>query len=94
MPLVPLASTVAAQVFFSVNALAGRKREACPSGTLCRQLRSSERPACCSNYSGGWDASNLQELLRASASAGIRPEGLAFGNELAGEHGIEGHLSV
>ena len=52
------------------------------------------RPACCTSYSGAWDGSNLRELLRASAAAGLRPAGLAFGNELVGAHAIEVRLPL
>ena len=52
------------------------------------------RPACCTSYSGAWDGSNLRELLRASAAAGLRPAGLAFGNELVGAHAIEARLPL
>lgn len=80
-------------VIFSANALHGRTRAACdPAGTPCRLLKRGARPACCTSYTGGWDASNLGALLRATASAGKRPAGLAFGNELAGRLGIEAHL--
>ena len=80
------------QVYFSVNALHGRVRAACPPGTRCRELPRAERPACCTNYTGGWDGANLHALLRASAAAGLRPTGLAYGNELAGAHSIEARL--
>ena len=79
-------------LFFSVNALRGRSRERCPDGTLCRRLPRGARPGCCTNYTGDWDSRNLRALLRATAAAGHRPAGLAFGNEIAGEHGIEAHL--
>ena len=65
------------QIYFSVNALHGRTREACPAGTRCRELPRAERPGCCTNYTGGWDGANLQALLRASAAAGLKPTGLA-----------------
>ena len=50
------------------------------------------RPSCCTNYSGAWDAGNLRTFLRATAASGHRPAGLAFGNELVTDKGIEAHL--
>ncbi|EOD42098.1 hypothetical protein EMIHUDRAFT_194815 [Emiliania huxleyi CCMP1516] len=71
-------------VLFSVNALRGRTRDECQPAALPAK---DARPPCCSSYSGAWDSSNLLALLRATAAAGKR-------NELAGDAGIEAHLSA
>ena len=80
------------QIYFSVNALRGRTRATCANGTLCRERTNGTRPSCCTSYSGTWDGDNLRQLLRASAAAGLRPAGLAFGNELVGAHAIEARV--
>lgn len=46
------------------------------------------------DYTGEWDDSNARALLRATASAGRRVAGLAFGNELVTDKGIEARLSA
>ena len=109
LQLLELCTFAGCHVIFSVNALRGRQREACPPGTLCRPPRSTAggstssatpaghgtapvRPSCCTNYSGAWDAGNLRAFLRATAASGHRPAGLAFGNELVTDKGIEAHL--
>jgi len=93
LALLDLCDRAGCGVLFSVNALHGRRRDACrPPDTPCRRLSRGERPPCCTNYSGGWDSSNLDAFLRATAAAGRRPAGIAYGNELAGSLGIEAHL--
>ena len=85
--------SAAADVLFSVNALHGRSRAECAPHTLCRQLSPAERPPCCTNYTGSWDSSNLEVLLRATVSAGHRLFGLAYGNELVTRKGIEAKMA-
>lgn len=109
LELLELCTLAGCHVIFSVNALHGRVREACPPKTLCRKPNarshvaavakgaadgaSPVRPSCCSNYStGAWDHTNLKALLQATAASGHRPAGLAFGNELVTDKGIEAHL--
>lgn len=87
-------ASVGCQVYFTVSALQGRRRAECAEGTLCRKLLPADRPACCTNYSGGWDTSNLRAFLAATAATGKRPSALALGNELAGPRGIEAHISA
>ena len=111
LELLEFCTLAGCHLLFSVNALRGRQREECPSGTLCRTTSLNgassiaaaaavpppppppPRPTCCSNYnSGSWDPSNLRDFLKATAASGHRPAGLAFGNELVTDKGIEAHL--
>ena len=59
LALLDFCTRASCHIFFSVNALRGRQRADCASGTLCRRLKSTERPPCCSNYTGAWDEANL-----------------------------------
>ena len=93
LALLDLCADVGCHVFFSVNALHGRRRATCPSGTLCRRLQAGARPPCCTTYTGEWDPSNLHRLLKATAASGRRVAGLAYGNELVTDKGIEAHLA-
>ena len=95
LALLEFCSRLDCRIMFSVNALHGRKRRACPEGTLCRRLQSGlPRPPCCSNYSGSWDSRPLRALLRATAESGHALAGLAYGNELVTEKGIEAHFDA
>ena len=53
---------VGCQLVFTLNALHGRVRAACPQGTACRLTKPT--PPCCTNYSGTWDARNAEAFLR------------------------------
>ena len=90
--LLDFCQSVGCHVLFSVNALHGRTRDACPVGTACRRLKATVRPSCCTSYAGAWSSANLRALLRATAAAGYHLAGLAFGNELVTDKGIEAHL--
>ena len=83
---------VGCQILFTVNALHGRTRAACPPDTACRLRK--PVPACCTRYEGAWDMSNAASLLRHAVRLKQPIGGVGFGNELGGEHAIEAHLDV
>ena len=83
---------VGCQIIFTVNALHGRTRAACPPDTACRLRK--PVPACCTRYEGAWEMSNAASLLRRAARLRQPIGGVGFGNELGGEHAIEAHLDV
>ena len=80
-------------VVFGVSALHGRQQPpACPEGTNCRLPHS---PSCCFGPWGGeWQGDNLKELLDYTLATGYRNiYALEFGNELAGQFGIQAKFS-
>ena len=89
-------------VVFTLNALAGRQLQVtCAAGTDC--LHHAANHTCCTSWGGEWDPTNAAQLLRYARRSGHVPWGLAFGNELVGEHGgkwgvdaggIQAHLSA
>jgi heparanase len=83
-------------VLFGVNALYGRNLPGpCPEGTNCRfKDAGTSYDPCCTNWTGYWDSSNFESLLRYSADKGYSFYALEFGNELVGSKGIESHISV
>ena len=87
--LLDFCESVGCELFFSINALDGRRREECPADTQCRLLKRDTRPACCTSWLGAWDMSNTRALLAATARSGRTLGGVSYGNELAGYHGIE-----
>ncbi|KAL1511331.1 hypothetical protein AB1Y20_006136 [Prymnesium parvum] len=96
--LVQFCEAVGCQIVFSINALFGRRREACPDETNCRSARPT--PSCCTNYSvagghasaAGWDASNARMFLQRAARRGSPLAAVAFGNEIGGDRAIEAHF--
>ena len=88
--LVAFCRDVGCQLVFTLNALHGRARAACPPGTACRVTKPT--PPCCTNYTGAWDARNAQAFLRRAAALRQPLAGVGFGNEVGGEHAIEAHL--
>ena len=90
--LVAFCRDVGCHLVFTLNALHGRTRAACPGGTACRLRKPT--PACCTNYTGGWDAANAEAFLRRAAARGQMLGGVGFGNEVGGEHAIEAHLAA
>jgi heparanase 1 len=80
-------------VVFGVSALHGRAPPpACPPGTNCRLPHS---PDCCFGPWGGeWQSDNLKELLEYTLEMGYHNiHALEFGNELAGQFGIQAKFS-
>ena len=80
-------------VVFGVSALHGRVQPPpCPEGTNCP---APDRPSCCYGpWTGAWQSDNLKELLDYTLSMGYRNiYALEFGNELAGQFGIQAKFS-
>lgn len=80
-------------IVFGVSALHGRQQPPpCPEGTNCRLPRS---PTCCVGpWAGDWQSDNVKELLEYTLAAGYRNiYALEFGNELAGQYGIQAKFS-
>ena len=80
-------------IVFGVSALHGRVQPpACPEGTNCRLPNC---PACCIGpWGGDWRNDNLGELLEYTLSKGYSNiYALEFGNELAGQFGIQAKFS-
>jgi hypothetical protein len=77
-----------------INALRGRQRETCPADIVCRtgEMRASHK--CCTGHSGAWDARNALSLLGESARAGLKPFGIAYGNEIGGPRGLAAKLEA
>jgi len=79
-------------LIFGINALYGRTNETCAEGINCHD--DSNANPCCTNWSGSWDPSNAEALLRYTIEQGHEVYGLEFGNELAGDSGIQAHLTA
>ena len=80
-------------VVFGVSALHGRVQPPpCPDGTNCP---APDRPSCCTGpWGGDWQSDNLKELLDYTLATGYRNiYALEFGNELAGQYGIQAKFS-
>ena len=80
-------------VVFGVSALHGRVQPPpCPQGTNCP---APNRPDCCYGpWTGDWLSDNLKELLDYTLTMGYRNiYALEFGNELAGQYGIQAKFS-
>jgi heparanase 1 len=78
-------------IVLDVNALEGRQKPQCPAGTDCFNNRAQK---CCSNFTGSWDPRNFRQFLHYTAKRPNSPVfGFEFGNELAGNGGIEAHLT-
>ena len=90
--LVAFCRDVGCQLVFTLNALHGRTRAPCPADTACRLRKPT--PACCTNYTGTWDEANAEAFLRRAAARGQALGGVAFGNEVGGEHAIQAHLAA
>ena len=80
------------KLIFGINGLFGRNLPGpCSPDVNCRVLPT---PACCTNWSGAWNPSNAEALLRYSASKNQTLYAVELGNELVGSKGIESHVSV
>ena len=77
---------------FGINALYGRTNATCPEGTNCH-WEYDDNP-CCTEWSGDWDPSNAEALLRYTHDQGYPVYAFEFGNELIGNSGIESHISA
>jgi heparanase 1 len=80
-------------IVFGVSALHGRQQPPpCPQGTNCP---APNRPSCCFGpWLGDWQSDNLMELLDYTLASGYRNiYALEFGNELAGQYGIQAKFS-
>ncbi|GMI43746.1 hypothetical protein TrCOL_g13542 [Triparma columacea] len=74
-------------LIFGVNALIGRTNETCPADVDCHNDAGSN--PCCTTWSGNWNQSNAEALLRYTHDKGYKIYGYEFGNELAGSSGIQ-----
>ena len=83
-------------MIFGIDALFGRTLPGpCPEGTNCRFKESGQTyPACCTNWTGQWDHTNAEALIRYTHSQKYPIYAWELGNELAGEKGIDAHISV
>jgi len=83
-------------MIFGIDALYGRTLPGpCPEGTNCRFKESGQTyPACCTNWTGQWDHTNAEALIRYTHSQKYPIYAWELGNELAGEKGIDAHISV
>ena len=85
-------SDTGCQIVFGLNGLFGRNLPGpCAPETNCRVLPTT---ACCTNWTGAWDPSNAEALLRYSLSKNQTLFAVELGNELVGNLGIESHVSV
>ena len=80
-------------VVFGVSALHGRVQPPpCPPDVNCRLPKSP--PCCVGPWGGDWQSDNLKELLDYTLTMGYRNiYALEFGNELAGQFGIQAKFS-
>jgi heparanase 1 len=100
-----LCAAAGCSLVLTLNALTGRRRpRGCRRQCLGLKVLSdlpmhakrnaARRAACCFNRTGAWDASEARALLGLAARRGWRPRAVAYGNEVAGEKGLEARLSV
>lgn len=79
-------------ILFGVNALYGRNLPGpCEDGVNCRDKPTA---ACCTNWTGLWDSSQLKPFLEYTFNKKYTIYAYEFGNELVGDNGIESHISV
>ena len=69
-------------LIFGINALFGRKNSTCAEGTNCHWEADSN--PCCTEWSGDWNSSNAEALLRYTHDQGYSVYAFEFGNELIG----------
>ena len=70
-------------LIFGINALIGRENSTCPADTDCHW--DSADNACCTEWSGNWNSSNAEALLRYTEAQGYDIYAFEFGNELTGK---------
>ena len=87
--LVQFCESVGCEIILSINAMRGRRRVPCPK-VECRNTKPA--PPCCTNYTGGWDASNAKSLLRHVMQHNQPLAAVAYGNELGGHLAIGAKL--
>lgn len=79
-------------ILFGLNAMYGREYIGqCPVGTDCESV--TPHPACCTEWTGAWDSSMARDFYAYTASKGYKMYAFEFGNELAGDNGIEAQIS-
>ncbi|GMH72528.1 hypothetical protein TrST_g9854 [Triparma strigata] len=79
-------------LIFGINALIGRENSTCPADTDCHW--DSADNACCTEWSGNWNSSNAEALLRYTEAQGYDIYAFEFGNELTGKGGIQAQLDA
>ncbi|GMH59047.1 hypothetical protein TL16_g02745 [Triparma laevis f. inornata] len=79
-------------LIFGINALIGRTNSTCDADTNCH-WESNDHP-CCTEWSGNWNSSNTEALLRYTKTQDYSIYAFEFGNELIGESGIQAKLDA
>ena len=74
-------------LILGLNALIGRANQTCPEDVDCHNSPGGHE--CCTTWTGSWNQSNAEALLRYTHEKNYSVYGLEFGNELAGTSGIE-----
>ena len=80
-------------IAFGLNGLFGRKPPP-PCEPITTNCKIPSPPQCCTAWTGAWDSSNAEALVRYTKQKGYPVSAWELGNELVGKKGIESHIGV